>query len=145
MAGKDGAAMRNSKGGWLLYLMIGVPWFWWVKIGITHVSIGAFKRAFSVGKAFVGFPFPIMFVPIPGAYGVEQWLHRVLAPLSCRFYRGDGASEWYWLPVIVVVLPVMLLIVSMYLVCFDMALGTAIYPVVSGWFFDALFFIFGFV
>jgi len=51
---------RNSKGGWLLYCMIGVPWFWWVKIGITHISIGAAKRALSISDAFIGFAFPIM-------------------------------------------------------------------------------------
>lgn len=121
--------------------MIGIPWVWWVKIGITHVSIGAFKRAFSVGKAFIGFPFPIMVVPIPGAYGIEQWLHGILKPLSCRFYKGDGSSEWFWLPAVGVVLPIMLLIVSMYLVSIDMILDTSIYPVVSGWFFEGLIFL----
>lgn len=131
---------RNSKGGWLLYVMIGVPWVWWVKIGITHIGIGALKRAFDVGKAFVGFPFPIMVVPIPGAYHFEQRIHRILTPLSFRFYKGDGASEWFWFPAAIFVLPIMFAILGLYIAAFDAYFGTKALPVVAGWFFDIIFY-----
>jgi len=119
--------------------MIGVPWFWWVKIGITHVGIGAFKRAFDVGKSFVGFPFPIMIVPIPGAYHFEQAIHSRLKGLSFRFYKGDGASEWFWLPAALFVLPIMLTIWGIYFLAFDRVLVTRIYPVVSEMVFDFVY------
>lgn len=122
--------------------MVGVPWFWWVKIGITHVGIGAFKRAFAVDKAMWGFPFPIMIVPIPGAYHFEQRIHGILKPLSFRFYRGDGGSEWFWVLAAIFVLPVMLAIWGFYLAGVDALLGTSILPTVARLFFDALFWVF---
>ena len=129
---------RNSKSGWLLYCMIGVPWCWWVKIGITHIGIGALKRAFSIDKAMIGFPFPIMVVPIPGAYYFEQRIHRILKPINFRFYKGDGGSEWFWFFAAFFVIPVMLAIWGPYLKGLDLILETSIYPVVKDWFIDAL-------
>jgi hypothetical protein len=119
--------------------MIGVPWFWWVKIGITHVGIGALKRAFDVGKAFVGFPFPIMIVPLPGAYHFEQATHRRLKGLSFKFYKGDGASEWFWFPAALFIIPIMLMVWAIYFLLGDIILGTTILPTVAGWFFDGVF------
>ena len=133
---------RNPKSGWLLYCMIGVPWFWWVKIGITHVGIGALKRAFDVGKAFVGFPFPIMIVPIPGAYYFEQATHRNLKGISFKFYKGDGASEWFWFPAAFFIIPVMLVIWAIYFAGIDAIFHTTILPTVAQYFFNALFWIF---
>lgn len=129
--------------------MIGVPWFWWVKIGITHIGIGALKRALSISQAFVGFAFPIMILPIPGAYYFEQVIHGILSPLSWRFYKGDGASEWFWVFAAIFVLPVMIAIWGVYLALIDRLLGTSILTTVSTWFFDVVFFlgdcIFGFI
>ena len=142
-------AKRNSKSGWLLYCMIGVPWFWWVKIGITHIGIGALKRALSISQSFVGFAFPIMILPIPGAYHIEQRIHGILKPISCKFYKGDGASEWFWAFAAIFVLPIMLAIWGVYLALIDRLLGTSILTTVSTWFFDVVFFlgewIFGFI
>jgi len=121
--------------------MIGVPWFWWVKIGITHIGIGALERAFSIDKAMIGFPFPIMVVPLPGAYHFEQRIHRILKPIKCKFYKGDGASEWFWGFAAFFVLPIMLSIWGLYLKGLDLILETSIYPVVKDWFFDALFWV----
>jgi hypothetical protein len=87
---------KNSKSGWILYVMLHVPFLIFCKIGITGVSI--LGRAKQVDRAMIGFPLPIFFVILPGAYHLEQWLHRAMSGLQVRFYRGDGASEWFWLP-----------------------------------------------
>jgi len=121
--------------------MIGVPWFWWVKIGITHIGIGALERAFSIDKAMIGFPFPIMVVPLPGAYYFEQRIHRILKPIKCKFYKGDGASEWFWGFAAFFVLPIMLSIWGLYLKGLDLILETSVYPVVKDWFFYILFWV----
>ncbi len=119
-------AKRNSKSGWLLYCMIGVPWFWWVKIGITHIGIGALKRALSISQSFVGFAFPIMILPIPGAYHIEQRTHLILKSLSWRFYKGDGSSEWFWFPAALFIIPVMLAIFGLYIALIDAIISTRI-------------------
>ena len=121
--------------------MVAIPWIWWWKIGITHVSIGALKRAFSIGKAFWGFPLPIMFVPLPGAYHFEQAIHTKLKPMSFRFYKGDGSSEWFWCFAAIFVLPVMLSIWGIYACLLDMVLGTTIAPFLIETFFDCLFWV----
>lgn len=119
--------------------MVGVPWFWWVKIGITHVSIGAAKRAFAIDKAMWGFPFPIMVVPIPGAYHFEQKIHRELSFLSCRFYKGDGSSEWFWCPAALFVLPIMFATWGIYIAIADYFLGTTVLPFLAKRFFGLFF------
>lgn len=136
--------MRNSKGGWVLYLLVHIPFVWWVKIGITSVGIGAAKRAKNLDKAMFGFPVPVFFVIVPNAYGIEQELHRWFRRLNCRWYSKDGSSEWFWLPAALPTLCIMLAIWGLYVFVADALFGTTVLPVVSGWFFDALFFIFGF-
>lgn len=86
----------KSKAGWLLYVMIHVPFFWWCKIGITGKT--SRHRAKQIDRAVFGFPIPVFILIMPGAYHFEQWLHRALSGLRVRFYKGDGASEWFWLP-----------------------------------------------
>ncbi len=119
--------------------MVAIPWIWWIKIGITHVSIGALKRAFSIGKSFWGFALPIMFVPIPGAYHFEQAIHFNLKSMSFVFYKGDGATEWFWAFAAIFVLPVMLSIWGIYACLIDIVLGTTIAPLLIETFFDCLF------
>lgn len=108
--------------------MIGVPWIWWVKIGITHVSIGAWERALSISDAFIGFAVPIMILPIPGAYQIEQRTHKILRCLSCRFYKGDGSSEWFWFPAALFIIPIMLTIIGIYIALIDTAFSTIFLP-----------------
>lgn len=91
--------------GTVVYVMVNIPFFWWVKIGITKRSTG--HRAKGIDKPMPGFPLPIFAVPLPFAYQVEQWLHDVLRGLSFRFYSGDGSTEWFWLPAILVAIPVL--------------------------------------
>jgi hypothetical protein len=102
---------RNSKGGWLLYIMLHVPNVIAWKVGITHTSIGAKGRAKSIDKAVIGFPFPIFFCVLPGAYHLEQWLHRRMSFFKWRFYRGDGSSEWFFFAgPLLIALPIMLFV-----------------------------------
>lgn len=89
----------------VVYVMVNIPFFWWVKIGISKKKTTT--RAKSIDKPMPGFPLPIFAVPLPFAYQVEQWLHDVLRGLSFRFYSGDGSTEWFWLPAILVAIPVL--------------------------------------
>lgn len=97
--------------GTVVYVMVNIPFFWWVKIGITKKSTGT--RAKSIDKPMPGFPLPIFAVPLPFAYEVEQWLHDVLSPLSCRFYSGDGSSEWFWAPAVIFAIPVLIVLFTL--------------------------------
>ncbi len=112
---------RDSKSGHVLYLMVHVPWFMFWKIGIGH---DAFKRAKQVDRAMFGFPFPVMALFIPGAYFVEQTLHRQLSFFSVKFYDGDGSSEWFLFPVAPIVFLLMLSGWLGYIGLFDLIYGT---------------------
>ena len=126
---------RNSKGGWILYLMVHVPFILLFKIGITSVGVGVSKRAKQVDRAVIGFPFPIMVLFIPGAYRIEQNLHRRFSWCHCKFYSGDGASEWFFLfPILLI--PVMLCVWLSYLFAIDLVLGTDFFGVVVGFLLD---------
>lgn len=95
--------------------MVHFPFVWWWKIGITGQS--AAKRAKWIDETMWGFPIPVFFVVIPGAYGVEQWLHEVCAPLNFRFYNGSGATEWFWFPAAIFAIPVMVTLQAIFIVC----------------------------
>lgn len=103
---------QNSKSGWVLYMMIHFPFLWWVKIGITGRT--AEKRASDIHRAVFGFPIPVFVVILPGAHYWEQFLHGLCRPLQARFYRGDGASEWFWFPAAVPALVFMLIVWAFY-------------------------------
>lgn len=113
---------RDSKNGAILYLMVHCPFFWWWKIGITGKSAG--QRARSIDKVMFGFPVPVMILFIPGAYFVEQDLHRHFSVFNFRFYEKDGASEWFWFPVAFVVLPLLISGWMGYVWLFDLCFGT---------------------
>ena len=114
--------MSKSKSGHILYLMVHFPFIWWWKIGITGKT--AEGRAKQVDKAVFGRPFPVMVVIIPGAYLIEQDLHRRFSFLNQRFYRGDGSTEWFLFPVALVMLPLMLAVWAGYVAAIDLILGT---------------------
>ncbi len=84
---------RDSKSGWVLYLMVHFPFLIFWKIGITGRTATA--RANDIDEAVFGFPIPVFVVIVPGAYMWEQMLHNLCRPLQVRFYKGDGASEWF--------------------------------------------------
>lgn len=120
---------RDSKGGWLLYLMVHVPFIWFFKIGITSAEIGAAKRAKQVDRAVFGFPLPIMVLFLPGAYHIEQDLHRRFSFCHARFYRGDGHQEWFFMFPIVL-WPVMVAVWLSYIYAVDLVLGTAFFETI---------------
>ena len=91
-----------------MYLMLHIPAVCFCKIGITGKSAKA--RAKGLDRAMLGFPLPVFFCVVPGAYHIEQWLHNNLKPLSARFYKGDGSSEWFWILAAPFALAAMLLI-----------------------------------
>ena len=105
--------MNKSQSGHILYLMVHLPFIWWWKIGITGKT--ATSRAKQVDKAVLGFPVPVFMVFIPGAYFIEQWLHREFAGSNFVFYRGDGHREWFWFWVAPVAFAVMLAIWGIYI------------------------------
>jgi hypothetical protein len=133
---------RNSKGGWLLYCMVHIPCVWRFKVGITSLNIGAKKRAANIDKAMFGFPLPIMVLPVPFAYAIEQEMHRIMRLWHTDFYRGDGHTEWFNIAPLFFTVPIMLSVWAIYIAAFDAWAGTRILPTVAGWVFDTIYFLF---
>lgn len=132
--------------------MIHIPFFWKVKVGITHALIGAFVRAKAVDRAIDKslwwWPFPTLVVSIVppviipfGAYRVEQEMHRIMRRFKTDWYKGDGHTEWFNVAPIFFAAPIMLIINAFYIFMIDVAFGTSILPIVSAWFFDMVFWI----
>lgn len=130
---------RSSRGGWLLYVMVHVPGIWRFKVGITSLHIGASKRAKNIDRKMFGFPLPIMILPVPFAYRIEQEMHRIMSGFQTRFYTGDGSSEWFIIAPILFAVPVMLSIWGIYLAIFDAWAGTKLYPVLSRGVFELIY------
>lgn len=131
--------MNKSQSGSILYLMVHLPFFWWVKVGITSKS--AENRAKQVDRAVWGKPRVIMVVWIPGAYFIEQDLHRRFRLLNQRFYKGDGSSEWFLFPVALILWPLMLAVWCGYLNAIDLILGTDFFGMLCRGAFDAFYFV----
>lgn len=98
----------------MLYLMVHIPFVVFWKIGITNFSVGASKRSDVIARSVFGFPFPVLVVPIPFCYQTEQAIHRMLSPLNVVFYKGDGASEYFWFPAAVFMAAIILAIYAVY-------------------------------
>lgn len=116
----------RSKDGWVLYLMVHIPFIWWWKIGITGRTATA--RARDIDDAVFGFLIPVFFVVVPGAYFIEQFLHGICFGLKADFYKGDGHTEFFWFPAVIVALPVMLFIWGCYFWAFDKVTGIGALP-----------------
>lgn len=112
---------RDSHSGTILYLMVNLPFFWFWKIGIGY---DAWKRAKQVDRAVWGFPFPVMILFLPGAYQVEQDLHRHFSWCNIRYYKGDGASEWFLIFVAPIVFALMVCGWIGYVWVFDLFFNT---------------------
>jgi len=134
---------RNPRGGWLLYVMIHLPLVFFFKVGITSLSIGAKARAKGIDRQMWGLPIPIFILPIPGAYHVEQALHKMLRRTNVKFYRGSGHQEWFFLSPLIVVVPIMLVVWGFYIGIADMLMGTQMLPFVSGLIFRFFFWAYG--
>ena len=131
--------MSKSKSGWLLYIMVHFPMIIFFKVGITSISIGAKGRAKGIDREMPGIPIPILILPVPGAYHIEQELHRMMARFRVDFYKGSGHSEWFFLAPIFIAAPIMLTVWGLYLAAIDRVLGTRILPTVCGWVADLVF------
>lgn len=87
------------------YLMINFPLVVFVKSGITKKDPN--HRAKQVDRSAPGIPIPIFFVITFGHKELEQWSHRAFKSLSVSYYKGDGQTEWFWLPAAVPIILVM--------------------------------------
>ncbi len=85
------------------YVQLNLPFFCFGKWGYTGKLSGVQARAKSSSKAAPGVMIPIMVVPLLFPWYFEQMLHRFFADMHVKFYDGDGHSETYWLPAVVIV------------------------------------------
>ena len=85
----------------MIYVHINIPYLIFCKIGYTRIGrLGTRRR--EVDKHAPGWLVTIFFVPVPGALYIEKEIHKMCAFLRVRFYRGDGKTEWYYLPAAIV-------------------------------------------
>lgn len=118
--------------------MVHFPCVWRFKVGITSFHIGAKKRAAGINREMPGIPIPIMVLLVPGAYRIEQEMHRILKVWSIRFYKGDGASEWFFVSPLLFTVPVMLTVWAAYIAAFDYIFATQMLPPLAKAFFYTL-------
>ncbi len=91
----------------IIYVMVNIPFFWKVKIGITTFG-RASKRVMDVNRTTPGFVIPIFFSLMPfGVPSLEQDLHKLFKRFHSPFHKGSGHTEWFLLPVAI---PAILLI-----------------------------------
>ena len=84
-----------------LYILWNVPYIWVVKIGIG----GKLRhRTRQVGKSAPGLDIPVFATWVIGAYGLEQFIHRLCAPFRLPLGRrwGTGRTERFYFPALVV-------------------------------------------
>ena len=81
-----------------LYLLLGFPQFWKCKIGITGLHVGAEKRAKQVSDSLPGIWLPVLFVPLPFVYLIEQAIHEGLKSLNAPYKKGSGRTEVFIFP-----------------------------------------------
>lgn len=96
---------RSRKRAQILYLMINFPLIFLVKIGITG---NLQQREKNISETTPGIAVPVIAFYLYNAHGLEQWLHRVLAPLNVRL-KGSGGTEWFLILGLVIALPVLIL------------------------------------
>lgn len=84
----------------ICYLFANFPYLIFLKIGKGGKGDATLiSRVRQVSRAAPGFSIPIgvMFIPFFAGH-VEKFLHMINDPIRARFYRGDGSTEWFWLP-----------------------------------------------
>ena len=88
-----------------LYILCNVPYIWVCKIGIGGNRV---KRISDIDRHAPGKDFPVFYARLHFAYGLEQALHGMFAPLNYRASRrkwGSGYTERFWLPVVLIAWP----------------------------------------
>ncbi len=126
---KKNGAKRWPLGFGLLYVMVNLPFVFFIKIGIT--GVGVLKRARGIDEDMPGIPIPIAFVPIPFAYEVEQSLHSLCDPIRISFYSGSGHTETFWFPAAIPALGLITGVWAAYLYLIDAYFGTHLLEVSS--------------
>ncbi len=83
------------------------------KIGISNSP--EIHRQKQVSKAAPGRVVLVCTWSVRNAYRWEQTFHKICAPLSVRYYSGDGYSEWFLFPAAALVLLIMIVRFAVYL------------------------------
>lgn len=89
----------------VVYILVYIPQIWMCKVGYTRRSVKARVRGTS--KAVFGFTLPVLFCIVPFPRFFEGLFHSLLAPLNRRFYKGDGHTETFIFPGILIALALM--------------------------------------
>ena len=84
----------------VVYILNYVPKIWMCKVGFTKRSVKS--RVRSTSKAVKGFTVPIFFCIIPFPKELEGFIHDQINGLKKRFYKGDGSTETFIFPAIVI-------------------------------------------
>lgn len=91
-----------------IYVLVNFPYFWVIKVGIGGNKE---KRIRSIDKEAPGKDFCLMSARLHFAYGLEQSIHLMLAPLNYRADPkkwGSGHTERFWFPALLLAIPVIL-------------------------------------
>jgi hypothetical protein len=75
-----------------LYIMINLPRFWFVKIGISK---DVKTRSRTITRSMPGRAVPIVVLPLFNARIVEGFLKRALKAHNTPL-EGSGYTEWFW-------------------------------------------------
>lgn len=86
----------------VVYILNYIPQIWMCKVGFTKRSIKSRVRGTS--KAVFGFTVPVFFCVVPFPKAVEGVFHSLLGGLNKRFYKGDGHTETFIFPGILIAL-----------------------------------------
>ena len=86
----------------LVYILLYIPQLWMCKVGFTKRSIKSRVRGTS--KAVFGFTVPVFFCIVPFPKAVEGVFHSLLGGLKMSFYKGDGHTETFVFPGILIAL-----------------------------------------
>lgn len=80
-----------------LYILVNVPYVWVAKVGISG---NAAKRKKEIDKSAKGKDLVLVKFRIHYAYQVEQFIHRLCAPIRVRF-DGSGKTERFFILAII--------------------------------------------
>jgi hypothetical protein len=92
-----------------LYVMVNFPMLFLCKVGISK---DAERRAKDVSKSIPGRAIILFAGRIYFAYQIEQALHKLGKEFNVPFV-GSGKTEWFWLPVGLVAIVVILIALAL--------------------------------
>lgn len=78
-----------------LYLMIHIPFFIFVKIGITGKSAKHRASGINKDKKMIGWAIPVFAMLVPNARYYEAALHRHCKGINVKFLKSSGKNEWF--------------------------------------------------